>query len=89
MGQLEANMGTISAASDSVNSSLSDRRSQLEGLNGVKKNLTKLQFLMDLPARLQVGRHVTSRSEETVGPRPGSGRAADGARRSQRDSCPA
>ena len=63
MEQLEANMGTISAASDSVNSSLSDRRSQLEGLNGVKKNLTKLQFLMDLPARLQVGRYVTSRSE--------------------------
>ena len=53
MGQLETNMGTISAASDSVNSSLSDRRSQLEGLNNVKRNLTKLQFLMDLPAQLQ------------------------------------
>ena len=26
---------------------------QLEKLNGAKKNLTKLQFLMDLPARLQ------------------------------------
>ena len=25
----------------------------LEKLNGAKKNLTKLQFLMDLPARLQ------------------------------------
>eukprot|EP00908_Phaeocystis_cordata_P021444 Transcript_3797.p1 GENE.Transcript_3797~~Transcript_3797.p1 ORF type:complete len:780 (-),score=452.24 Transcript_3797:188-2527(-) len=53
MGQLEGTMETISSASDSVNSSLSERRSQLEGLNGVKRNLAKLQFLMDLPARLQ------------------------------------
>ena len=53
MLQLETNMGTISTASEAVNSSLSARRSELEKLNGVKKNLTKLQFLMDLPARLQ------------------------------------
>ena len=36
-----------------VNSSLSERRSQLEGLNGVKSNLAKLQLLMELPTRLQ------------------------------------
>ena len=53
MGTLEGAMENISSASDSVNSSLSDRRSQLEGLNGVKSNLTKLRLLMDLPARLQ------------------------------------
>ena len=58
MGQLEATMETISSASDSVNSSLSERRSQLEGLNSVKHNLAKLQFLMDLPARLQVSSTV-------------------------------
>ena len=49
MGQLESTMETISGASDSVNSSLSERRAQLEGLNGVKSNLAKLQLLMDLP----------------------------------------
>ena len=32
---------------------LEERRSQLEGLNGVKSNLAKLQLLMDLPPRLQ------------------------------------
>ena len=53
MGQLEGTMESISGASDSVNSSLSERRSQLEGLNGVKSNLAKLQLLMDLPPRLQ------------------------------------
>ena len=53
MVELEKNMGTISTASESVDSSLSARRGQLEKLNGAKKNLTKLQFLMDLPARLQ------------------------------------
>lgn len=53
MGQLEGTMESISGASDSVNSSLSERRSQLEGLNGVKSNLAKLQLLMDLPSRLQ------------------------------------
>jgi len=53
MGQLESTMETISGASDSVNSSLSERRAQLEGLNGVKSNLAKLQLLMDLPPRLQ------------------------------------
>ena len=52
MGQLESTMETISGASDSVNSSLSERRAQLEGLNGVKSNLAKLQLLMDLPPRL-------------------------------------
>ena len=36
-----------------MNSSLSERRAQLEGLNGVKSNLAKLQLLMDLPPRLQ------------------------------------
>ena len=30
-----------------------DERAQLEGLNGVKSNLAKLQLLMDLPPRLQ------------------------------------
>lgn len=53
MVELEDNMSTISSASESVDSSLSARRGQLEKLNGAKKNLTKLQFLMDLPARLQ------------------------------------
>jgi len=53
MVELEQNMGTISTASESVDSSLSARRGQLEKLNGAKKNLTKLQFLMDLPSRLQ------------------------------------
>ena len=53
MIELEKNIGTISSASESVDSSLSARRGQLEKLNGAKKNLTKLQFLMDLPARLQ------------------------------------
>ena len=53
MGQLETNMGTIAVKSDLVNSSLSARRGQLEKLNGAKKNLTKLQFIMDLPALLE------------------------------------
>ena len=53
-------------ASDSVNSSLSDRRGQLEGLNGVKKNLTKLQFLMDLPARLQAPASAHPRLRRTT-----------------------
>ena len=53
MVELERNMGSISTASESVDSSLSARRGQLEKLNGAKKNLTKLQFLTDLPARLQ------------------------------------
>ena len=52
MVELERNMGTISAASEAVDSSLSARRGQLEKLNGAKKNLTKLQFLTELPARL-------------------------------------
>ena len=53
MVALERNMSTISSASESVDSSLSARRGQLEKLNGAKKNLTKLQFIMDLPSRLQ------------------------------------
>jgi len=53
MCQLEDNFGQICAVSDGINSSFSARRSQLEKLNGVKKNLTKLQFLMRLPHRLQ------------------------------------
>lgn len=53
MSQLENNFSVISGACESVNNSFSARRSQLEKLNGVKKNLTKLQFLMDLPGRLQ------------------------------------
>eukprot|EP00966_Prymnesium_polylepis_P168268 3890639-Prymnesium_polylepis.1 len=53
MVQLETNMGTIAVKSDSVNSSLSARRGQLEKLNGAKKNLTKLQFITELPALLE------------------------------------
>lgn len=53
MVDLEENLCSISAASDSVSNSLSARRGQLEKLNGSKKNLTKLQFLMELPSRLQ------------------------------------
>ena len=53
MVQLEKNMATISTASETVDSSLSARRGQLEKLNGAKRNLTKLQFLTELPARLQ------------------------------------
>ena len=53
MVELETSMGTISSASESLDSSLSARRGQLEKLNGAKKNLTKLQFLTDLPSRLQ------------------------------------
>ena len=53
MAQLETNMGTISTKSEAVNNSLSARRGELERLNGAKKNLTKLQFIMDLPARLE------------------------------------
>ena len=44
---------SIASSSDGVSSSLSARRGQLEKLNGAKKNLTKLQFLTELPARLQ------------------------------------
>jgi hypothetical protein len=64
MVELEKNMGTISAASESVDSSLSARRGQLEKLNGAKKNLTKLQFLTDLPSRLQ--RCVREEQHETA-----------------------
>lgn len=54
MMELEKNMSTISTASESVNSSLSTRRGELEKLNCDKKNLAKLQFVMDLPSRLQM-----------------------------------
>ena len=53
MSQLETNFSVISDASESVSQSFTARRSQLEKLNGVKKYLTKLQFLADLPGRLQ------------------------------------
>ena len=53
MSQLESNFSSISGACETLNNSFTTRRSQLEKLNGVKKNLTKLQFLMDLPRRLQ------------------------------------
>ena len=43
MVELESSMGQISTASESVDSSLSARRGQLEKLNGAKKNLSKLQ----------------------------------------------
>ena len=58
MVELEKNMATISTASEVVDSSLSARRGQLEKLNGAKKNLTKLQFLMDLPARSRFAGHL-------------------------------
>ena len=64
MVELEKSMGTISAASDSVDSSLSARRGQLEKLNGAKKNLNKLQFLTELPSRLQ--RCVREEQHETA-----------------------
>ena len=49
MAQLETNFSKIATVSESVSTSFSERRTELEKLNGVKKNLTKLQFLMELP----------------------------------------
>ena len=66
MVQLETNMGTIATKSETVNSSLSARRGQLEKLNGAKKNLTKLQFIMDLPALLEQS-VVEEKYEQAVG----------------------
>lgn len=43
MQALEDNFAYISRASDSVSSSFSARRAELERLNAVKRNLTKLQ----------------------------------------------
>lgn len=53
MRALEDNFTYVSRASDNVSTSFSARRGELERLNAVKRNLTKLQFLLDLPARLQ------------------------------------
>ena len=53
MVELEQSMNKIASASETVDASLSQRRGQLEKLNGAKKNLTKLQFLTELPTRLQ------------------------------------
>ena len=53
MSQLESNFSSISGACETLNNSFTTRRSQLEKLNGAKKNLTKLQFITELPARLQ------------------------------------
>jgi len=53
MAALEENFNYISKASDGVSSSFSARRAELEKLNAVKRNLNKLQFLLELPARLQ------------------------------------
>jgi hypothetical protein len=53
MRALEDNFTYVSRASDNVSASFSARRGELERLNAVKRNLTKLQFLLDLPVRLQ------------------------------------
>lgn len=53
MNQLAANMETIIESNRSISSHVSGRRGQLEKLNGVRKLLVKLQFLFELPAKLQ------------------------------------
>lgn len=53
MNQLASNMETIIESNKSISSNVTGRRGQLEKLNGVRKLLVKLQFLFELPAKLQ------------------------------------
>jgi hypothetical protein len=53
MNQLASNMETIIESNRSISSNVSGRRGQLEKLNGVRKLLVKLQFLFELPTKLQ------------------------------------
>lgn len=53
MNQLAANMETIIESNRSIASNVTGRRGQLEKLNGVRKLLVKLQFLFELPTKLQ------------------------------------
>jgi len=53
MNQLASNMESIIEGNKNIASNVTGRRGQLEQLNGVRKLLVKLQFLFDLPAKLQ------------------------------------
>ncbi|KAJ1632799.1 Vps51/Vps67-domain-containing protein [Pavlovales sp. CCMP2436] len=53
MNQLASNMETIIESNRSITCNVTGRRGQLEKLNGVRKLLVKLQFLFELPAKLQ------------------------------------
>lgn len=53
MSSLSQTLAKITSCSDKINQTLDSRRDKLETLSGVHGLLEKLQFLMDLPARLR------------------------------------
>lgn len=52
MESLAENMQAITDFSDTINATLADKRHRIKKLNGVHGMLKKLQFLFELPARL-------------------------------------
>lgn len=52
MESLEKGMERITAASNVLNESLSEKRQKIEKLSSVNRMLKRLQFLLELPARL-------------------------------------
>lgn len=52
MDHLASNMSAITEFSANISSTLQDRRQQITKLAGVHSLLKKLQFLFELPARL-------------------------------------
>ncbi|KAI9336192.1 hypothetical protein DFJ73DRAFT_763698 [Zopfochytrium polystomum] len=54
MAQLQQKMDTITQKSDKINSGLSDKRGRIRQLNGVHTLLRKLNFVFDLPQRLEM-----------------------------------
>eukprot|EP01046_Picozoa_sp_COSAG06_P042361 COSAG06_NODE_5387_length_3511_cov_4.500000_1_plen_335_part_00 len=53
MQSLAATITKISDGSNRINTNLSEHRAKIDKLTGVRRLLTKLQFLMELPARLR------------------------------------
>eukprot|EP00698_Gefionella_okellyi_P016247 TRINITY_DN4647_c0_g1_i1.p1 TRINITY_DN4647_c0_g1~~TRINITY_DN4647_c0_g1_i1.p1 ORF type:complete len:777 (-),score=163.18 TRINITY_DN4647_c0_g1_i1:1697-4027(-) len=54
MTTLSSSMDKITETNDAINSNLSDRRGKLEKLSRIRRLLKKLQFLFDLPGKLQI-----------------------------------
>jgi len=51
--ELDQNITNINESSDVINTGLADRRTKIEELNQIRGLLKKLQFIFELPARMQ------------------------------------
>eukprot|EP00761_Pharyngomonas_kirbyi_P009005 gb/GECH01009020.1/.p1 GENE.gb/GECH01009020.1/~~gb/GECH01009020.1/.p1 ORF type:complete len:653 (+),score=111.03 gb/GECH01009020.1/:1-1959(+) len=53
MERLSETMESVSSCSDAINENLSSKRDKIEQLSGVNRTLKKLQFLVDLPRKIE------------------------------------